>query len=117
MPNHVDSELATLRTRDACVLAGICLPPTTPRRPGHRLRHAFLLRLVRARSSMRHLQNRGYLERGWSVDYLGAHCQLTDLGARVAKAAGATLSLATVETQIETVGLYARFILNLPLRV
>jgi hypothetical protein len=117
MANHLDTELATLKTRDAYVLAGVCLPPTTPRKAGHRLRHAFLLRLVGARRSMRHLQNRGYLEAGWTLDHLGAHCQLTDVGARVAKAAGVTLSLATLETQIETVGLYVRFILNLPLRV
>jgi len=36
---------------------------------------------------MKRLERRGYLEPGWSIDYMGAHFQMTELGKRVAGAA------------------------------
>jgi hypothetical protein len=60
----VERELATLGARDALILAAICVPPPKPRHPGHRLRHAFLLRLIGVRSAMKRLEKHGYLESG-----------------------------------------------------
>jgi hypothetical protein len=87
----LDDELRTLREWDAAVLAGLHLTPDQPRAPGHVLRDALLLRLNGIRGAMERLEHRGYLEPGWSVDYLDAHCQVTDLGKRVAGAASAVV--------------------------
>jgi hypothetical protein len=87
----IDDELGSLREWDAAVLAGLQLTPDQPRAAGHVLRHALLLRLSGIRGAMKRLEHRGYLEPGWSVDSMGAHCQVTDLGKRVAGAAGAAL--------------------------
>jgi hypothetical protein len=83
----IDEELGSLREWDAAVLAGLHLTPDQPRAAGHALRHALLLRFSGIRGAMKRLERRGYLEPGWSVDYIGAHCQVTDLGERVAAAA------------------------------
>jgi hypothetical protein len=32
------------------------------------------------------MQERGFIEPGWSLDGLGVHCELTDAGSRVARA-------------------------------
>jgi hypothetical protein len=80
-----------MRQLDAAVLAGLNLPPEKPRPPGQKLRHAMLLRLAGVRGALRRLERRGYIEPGWSVDYMGAHCQLTDLGKHLAGAAAAVL--------------------------
>lgn len=90
---EIQRELSMLRARDAVVLAAICVPPERTRSPGHKLRHALILRMIAARSSMKRLERRGYLEPGWHVDYLGAHCQVTDLGTRVAAAVAASSTL------------------------
>jgi hypothetical protein len=68
LSTSVEHELSTLRARDALVLAAICVPPEEPRPPAHKLRQAFLLRLLGARHTMKRLEKRGYLEPGWSVD-------------------------------------------------
>lgn len=106
----VDKELAKLGTRDALILAAICVPPEQPRPPGHRRRHAFVLRLIGVRRAMRRLEKRGYLLPGWSVDYLGAHCQVTELGTGVARAAAVAASVAPGGSKP---ALYLRLLLNL----
>jgi hypothetical protein len=73
----VDDELNGLREWDAAVLAGLHLASDQLRAPGHKLRHALLLRLHGIRGSMERLERRGYVEPGWSVDYTGAHCHVT----------------------------------------
>jgi hypothetical protein len=106
----VDRELATLGARDAFILGAICVPPEQPRQPGNKLRHAFLLRLIGVRRAMKRLERRGYLEPGWSVDYLGAHCQVTELGTRVARAVAVAVSVAPGGSNP---ALYMRLLLNL----
>lgn len=87
----VDQELRGMRELDAAVLAGLNLAPENPRQPARKLRHAVTLRLAGVRGSLRRLERRGYIEPGWSVDSMGAHCQVTDLGKHVAGAAAAVL--------------------------
>jgi hypothetical protein len=113
----VENELSTLGARDAVVLAAICVPPERLRAPGHRLCHAFLLRLIGARHTMKRLEQRGYLEPGWSVDYQGAHCQLTELGTGVARAAAIVLNLAPNEGSLSNVGIIVQVVLNRKLDV
>lgn len=91
MDVDVDAELGGLRTRDALVLVALETEPEEPREPGHKRRDAALLRVLGIRRSMRRLERRGYLAAGWSVDYLGAHCEFTERGRRVAQAAAAVL--------------------------
>lgn len=87
----LDGELKGLRQVDAAILASLLVPPDQPRAPGHKLRHALLLRLVGVRGSLRRLERRGYVQPGWIVDYLGVHCQVTELGKRVGGAAAGVL--------------------------
>lgn len=83
----LDPQLDGLRRRDAFVLAALEHTPETPRAPGRERRHAFVVRSLGIRRSMKRLERRGYLERGWSVDSMGAHFEMTELGKRVAGAA------------------------------
>ncbi len=105
-----------MRTRDAFVLAAICIPPQRPRAPGHKLRHAVLMRVIGARRRMKLLERRGYLEPGWSVDYLGVHCQVTEIGGRVARAVGAVVALESDGGPAANARLVFRLLLNLRFR-
>lgn len=109
---EVENELSTLGARDALVLAAICVPPERPRASRHKLRHALALRLVGARRSMKNLERRGYLEPGWRVDSLGAHCQTTDVGRRVATAVAVIVNVAPAGGPLGVVDFVVRFLLN-----
>ena len=117
MSTGVENEMSTLGARDALVLAAICVPPEEPRAPGRRLRQAFLLRLVGARHTMKRREKRGYLEPGWSVDYEGAHCQVTELGTRVARAVAVVMNLAPNEGLASNAGIVVQVVLNRKLDV
>jgi hypothetical protein len=91
MDADVDSELNGLREWDAYILGGLNITPAQPRAPGHKLRDALLRRVLGIRGSMKRLERRGYLEPGWSLDHMGGHCQLTELGKRVAGPAAAVV--------------------------
>ncbi len=112
LKSAMERELSTLGARDALVLAGICVPPEQPRASGHKLRHAFLLRLVGARRSMRRLEKRGHLKPGWSVNYEGAHCQVTELGTRTARAVAVIVNLGPGEGKVSNAGVVLRLLLN-----
>jgi hypothetical protein len=61
---------------------------------------------------MRRLERRGYLEPGWTVDYIGAHCQVTEAGTRVAKAVAAVVNLAPNEGRAANARVVVDLLLN-----
>ena len=62
---------------------------------------------------MRRLEKGGYLSPGWTVDYDGAHCQVTELGIRLAKTVAVAVNLAPDQGPISNAAAIARLVLNL----
>jgi hypothetical protein len=113
----VDKEVRSVGARDAFILVSICVPPEKVRQAGHARRDAFVVRLIGVRSSMRRLERRGYLEPGWSVDDMGAHCDVTERGTAAARALALPVTLAPYDGGLSTAKLLLRMLLNRPMPV
>jgi hypothetical protein len=66
---------------------------------------------------MTRLETRGYLKPGWHVDYLGAHCDVTELGRRVATAVGFIVNVAPSGGRMGSADFVLRLLLNRRLRL
>jgi DNA-binding MarR family transcriptional regulator len=79
------ARLSGLGRRDALILGALEHTPENPKK--HRwLARVFMLRRYRVRSALSRLEQRGFVEPGWTVDAEGGHYAVTDAGRRVARA-------------------------------
>ncbi len=76
--------VAGLRRKDALVLGALGSSQGGTKHPW--LWQVGAMRLMGVRATLRRLQDRRFVEPGWSLDGLGVHCQSTEAGSRVARA-------------------------------